>query len=266
VALMLKRLGDFDYELWRSVTRLYAEDPLTHAYLLYDLVYELERTDAWFELLGEKVVGYVLIWRGPGRAGVHVWGELEDPAGLIPKNSDPVIVVHSVGLLNQLLAALRGNARVEWYLDMVADERSFSPVRAKRAARLDARDERHVESFLKLARARGLSLTAEGARELLAKRRYYGVFEAGELVSVACAYLRLPEVWIVGDVYTLPEHRGRGYAKAATSAVTRDALASGARALLHVHEANRPAIRVYTALGYHAAARKPWVFFSPIAP
>jgi len=73
-----------------------------------------------------------------------------------------------------------------------------------------------------------LSLTAEGASELLVKHRYYGVFEAGELVSVACAYLRLPEVWIVGDVYTLPEHRNRGHAKAVTFAVTRDALASGA--------------------------------------
>ncbi len=48
-----------------------------------------------------------------------------------------------------------------------------------------------------------------------------------------------------------------------TSAVTRDAVASGARALLHVSEANEPALRVYSALGYRAASRKPWVFFNP---
>ena len=259
---MLKRLGELDYALWRSVARLYAEDPLTHAYLLHDLVYELERTDAWFEVRGGGVAGYVLVWRGPERAGVHVWGELENPAELVPR-SESIIMVHSAGLLGPLLAALGGSARVEWYLDMAVDEGAFRPVGAERAVRLEARDSRHVEAFLELARARGLSLTAEGARELLAKRRYYGVFEAGELVSVACAYLRLPEVWIVGDVYTLPERRGRGYAKAAASAVTRDALASGARALLHVRESNEPAIRVYTALGYRAVARKPWVFFSP---
>jgi ribosomal protein S18 acetylase RimI-like enzyme len=260
---MLKRLEELDYALWRSIARLYAGDPLTHAYLLYDLVYELERTDAWFEVRGGEVAGYILVWRGPMRAAVHVWGELEDPAGLVPKSLESIITVHSVGLLDRLLAALKGSARVEWYLDMVTDERTFKPVGAERALKLDAHNDRHVEAFLELARARGLSLTAKEARELLAKRRYYGVFEAGALVSVACAYLRLPEVWIVGDVYTLPEHRNRGHAKAVTSAVTRDALASGAHALLHVHEVNKPAIRVYTALGYRAVARKPWVFVNP---
>jgi ribosomal protein S18 acetylase RimI-like enzyme len=259
---MLKRLVELDYGLYRSVTCLYAMDPLTHAYLLYDLIYELERTDAWFEVRGGEVAGYVLVWRGPERAGVHVWGNLEDPARLVP-SSESIITVHSAGLLEPLLAALKGSAKVEWYLDMVADERTFKPVGAERALKLDAHNDRHVEAFLELARARGLSLTAKEARELLAKRRYYGVFEAGALVSVACAYLRLSEVWIVGDVYTLPEHRNRGHAKAVTSAVTRDALASGAHALLHVHEVNKPAIRVYTALGYRAVARKPWVFVNP---
>jgi ribosomal protein S18 acetylase RimI-like enzyme len=259
---MLKRLVELDYGLYRSIARLYAMDPLTHAYLLYDLIYELERTDAWFEVRGGEVAGYVLVWRGPERAGVHVWGNLEDPARLVP-SSESIITVHSAGLLEPLLAALKGSAKVEWYLDMVADERTFKPVGAERALKLDAHNDRHVEAFLELARARGLSLTAKEARELLAKRRYYGVFEAGALVSVACAYLRLPEVWIVGDVYTLPEHRNRGHAKAVTSAVTRDALASGAHALLHVHEVNKPAIRVYTALGYRAVARKPWVFVNP---
>jgi ribosomal protein S18 acetylase RimI-like enzyme len=259
---MLKRLVELDYGLYRSVARLYARDPLTHAYLLYDLIYELERTDAWFEVRGGEVAGYVLVWRGPERAGVHVWGNLEDPARPVP-SSESIITVHSAGLLEPLLAALKGSAKVEWYLDMVADERTFKPVGAERALKLDAHNDRHVEAFLELARARGLSLTAKEARELLAKRRYYGVFETGALVSVACAYLRLPEVWIVGDVYTLPEHRNRGHAKAVTSAVTRDALASGAHALLHVHEVNKPAIRVYTALGYRAVARKPWVFVNP---
>jgi GNAT superfamily N-acetyltransferase len=260
----VRSLSELDYRLWRSIARLYAQDPLTHAYLLYDLVYEPDRTDAWFEVNEGEVAGYALVWRGPREAGVHLWGRLEDPAAYVP-GLESIIMVHSEGLLGPLLASLkgRGSARVEWYLDMVADESTFRPIGAERAVRLNARDEQHVESFLRLSRARGLSLSAEEARGLLARRRYYGVFEGEELVSVACAYLRLPEVWIVGDVYTLPEHRGKGHAKTVTSAVTRDAVASGARALLHVSEANEPALRVYSALGYRAASRKPWVFFNP---
>ncbi|HDD33548.1 MAG TPA: GNAT family N-acetyltransferase, partial [Thermofilaceae archaeon] len=83
------------------------------------------------------------------------------------------------------------------------------------------------------------------------------------LVSIACAYLRLPEVWVVGDVYTHPAYRGRGYAKAATSAITSDAISAGAIAMLHVAEGNEPALRVYRALGYRVTGRKPWVFYSP---
>jgi len=107
---MLKRLEELDYALWRSIARLYAGDPLTHAYLLYDLIYELERTDAWFEVRGGEVAGYALVWRGPERAGVHVWGKLEDPAGLVP-SSESIITVHSAGLLEPLLAALKGSAK-----------------------------------------------------------------------------------------------------------------------------------------------------------
>ncbi len=214
-SLVYKHLGDLDYELWRSITRLYAGEPLVRAYLLYDLVYELDRTDVQFEVHEGEIVGYVLAWRGSARAAVHVWGRLEDPAVLVPRNIESIITVHNEGLLVPLVTALKrsGSARVERYLDMVADERSFKPVGVDRAVRLDTRDERHVESFLKFARARGLSLTAEGARELLVKRRYYGVFEAGELVSVACAYLRLPEVWIAGDVHSYLSTGVRGMRK-----------------------------------------------------
>jgi len=65
VTVMLKRLEELDYALWRSIARLYAGDPLTHAYLLYDLVYELERTDAWFEVRGGEVAATSLSGAGP---------------------------------------------------------------------------------------------------------------------------------------------------------------------------------------------------------
>lgn len=73
----------------------------------------------------------------------------------------------------------------------------------------------------------------------------------------------MPEVLPIGNVYTHPDYRGRGYAKTVTSAITGDALLSGARALLHVAEDNEPAIRVYRTLGYRTISRKPWVFFKP---
>jgi len=74
------------------------------------------------------------------------------------------------------------------------------------------------------------------------------------LVSIACAYLKMPEVWLIGDEFTHPNHGGRGYAKTA--------VASGAKALLHVREDNKPAIKVYEALGYKEISRKQWIFIN----
>lgn len=120
-----------------------------------------------------------------------------------------------------------------------------------------------MREFLKLKEAGGSVLGEEEALEIMGKRRYYGVFDEKQLVSIACSYLRTADVWLTGDVYTHPAYRGRGYAKAATSAITRDTVVSGARALLHVAADNEPALRVYRALGYRAVSRKPRMFYSP---
>jgi len=55
----------------------------------------------------------------------------------------------------------------------------------------------------------------------------------------------------VAPVYTPPEHRGRGYAAAATAAVTRRLLDAGTReVLLFTDLANPTSNRLYRRLGY----------------
>ena len=55
----------------------------------------------------------------------------------------------------------------------------------------------------------------------------------------------------VGPVFTPPEHRGRGYAAAATAALTRTLLERGARqVVLHTDLANPTSNAIYQRLGY----------------
>jgi Predicted acetyltransferase len=68
---------------------------------------------------------------------------------------------------------------------------------------------------------------------------------------------------MVGDVYTRPEYRGRGNAKAVTSAITREAIVSGAMASLHVKANNEPAIKVYRSLGYIIVKIHDWIVAHP---
>jgi len=75
--------------------------------------------------------------------------------------------------------------------------------------------------------------------------------DAGRPVAVSSFNAALAEVVQVGGVWTPPEHRGRGYGRAAVAASLRDAAAEGVgRAVLFTGDANVPAIRTYRALGF----------------
>jgi len=246
--------------------KLYINDPLTHVYLMYDAIYELDRTEVFFEVLEGGIVGYLFIWRGPRATCIHVWGGAENLVENTPYDDKAIVTVHNRELLDTVASFLKskGGISVKEYLDMVVDEKSFKPYPSmETVVRLSAEDSRYVEEFLRLAGIAGWRINREVAKEFLAKRRYYGLFKDGRLVSIACAFFCMQEVWPIGNVFTHPEYRGRGYAKIVTSAITKDAIQSGAKALLHVAEDNTPAIRVYKALGYKTIARKPWIFYNP---
>ena len=56
---------------------------------------------------------------------------------------------------------------------------------------------------------------------------------------------------MVGNVFTHPQHRGRGYATAVTSAVTDALLRYCDTVVLTVDPSNHPAVRAYERLGYN---------------
>ena len=73
----------------------------------------------------------------------------------------------------------------------------------------------------------------------------------GEPVSIAGTTRAVAGMARVAPVYTPPEHRGRGYAAAATAAVTRRLLDAGTReVLLFTDLANPTSNRLYRRLGY----------------
>jgi len=86
---------------------------------------------------------------------------------------------------------------------------------------------------------------------------YFGVIDDGHLVSVAGTHVISPEegIAVVGNVFTHPLWRGRGYATLATGATTAFLLRQCRDVVLTVDAANTPAVRAYQRLGYRTDCR-----------
>lgn len=82
---------------------------------------------------------------------------------------------------------------------------------------------------------------------------YYGVRKDGVLVSVAGTHVSSPShrMACIGNVFTDPSHRGKGYATACTSQVAKELLAKHDDIILNVDNQNRQAVRIYEKLGFH---------------
>jgi predicted GNAT family acetyltransferase len=95
-------------------------------------------------------------------------------------------------------------------------------------------------------------------REWVTTLPTYGVFADGRLVSYASSFIQIPQVWMIGGVYTDQRYRSRGYATQATSAATEQALKNAESAALFVRADNTPAIKAYTKIGYRRIGEKVW--------
>jgi len=82
---------------------------------------------------------------------------------------------------------------------------------------------------------------------------FYGVLDEGALVAVAGTHLVSPtySVAAIGNVFTHPDYRRRGYGTLATSAVSAELRRRGIQTVvLNVAQENALALRIYEKLGF----------------
>jgi ribosomal protein S18 acetylase RimI-like enzyme len=82
---------------------------------------------------------------------------------------------------------------------------------------------------------------------------FYGIFDRDQIVAVAGTHLvsETYGVGAIGNVYTDPAHRRRGYGSATVSAVVNELTKRGMRdVILNVSQSNHAAVRVYEHLGF----------------
>jgi len=251
------------------------ENPLTvHCYAVYYLMREPDRTEIVLMASGDSIESYALVWYGGNFTisdiyEVHIWNPTREVVlGIsIPPDRRVDIQLYDnapsdVELVTSHFRSL-GFSRfhIEEFHDMVCTHESFTPSPLEKlAVRLE---ERYASLYRDLELERGIEISFEEAREILKTYIHYGVIVDNVLVSIAASYVTLPWIYMIGGVFTRERYRGRGYAKAVTSALTREAVFSEAIAGLHVEVDNEPAIKVYKNLGYQITKTRTWVFTYP---
>ncbi len=266
VEVIHKNLKELDYDLWIKIVKLYVSNPIDHCYLMNGLLYNPERSDTIFVIKNGVITGYVYAFTIRGGLRIVLWGETSPKhlSSVLDKSTFVIInfqkdaeEIEVEPYLTALVERKYRNPELSYFYDMVTDEERFKPYRAGNVRKLNEAD---LDAFIEIRKIHGRPVSREEALELIKQRRFYGVYENDKLVGIAGARIKLPEIWIIGNVFVHPDYRGRGYGKAVTSAITEDAVKSGALAYLQVETTNSIAINIYEKLGYRTIRKNPWIF------
>lgn len=232
----------------RSLLRGFLEtDRLYSAYALCDLDdREFLRTRWGVALVAGRPVAVVLQYAGYSPQPVFVMGENAGVAAILANVIKPRAAY--VAARREHLAAIAASYRIESgpaMLRMWVDAEHFRPFPAD-VERLLPVDIGELNRLYQLGFAAWLPASA------IIEGLYYGVRVGGRLVSAAGTHVISPvaKLAVVGNVMTHADFRGRGYATAATGAVTGDLLRFCDQVVLNVRADNPPALAAYRHLGY----------------
>ena len=234
-------------------------DVIRHVFALYDLQCKREHTKMYAAFNAEgSLEAYILIYTAMKFPSVVLKGKatiIEKLLEYAPKT--PMIIHAEQHLLETVKKRFpRGKIYTEsWMLVKRSEARFFDSNLVRRLKVEDA------DKLLQLLSSREERIPDKKERyeKWIREMPIYGVFIDGKLVSYAGSFLQLPQVWMIGGVYTHPAHRSKGYATMAVSAVTKHALNLAEAAALFVRSNNYPAIRVYEKIRYKKIGEKFWI-------
>ena len=228
------------------------QDRLFAAYAICDLAErEFPRTRWGVARSGEEVVAVAMEYSGLTPQPMFVMGRPEGIAAILREVVRPRAAY--VAAKAESLPAVAQHYKVDPGPEMIrmwVDRGTFQPVMS-RVERLLPVEVHELNRLYQLGFAAWLPSSA------IAEGVYYGIRMNGRLVAAAGTHVVSKEAGlaVVGNVLTHADHRGRGYAKAVTSAVTAELLRYCDQVVLNVRADNPPAIAAYRRLGYEDHCR-----------
>ena len=190
---------------------------------------------------------------GPGPTS-HIFGDPRLAAALVSLHPGPraSLLTCQPEHIDDMLQAFN-LWRPQAMLRMRVDRESFSPPGTRGPVRrLLAADAPELNRLYALE-GDGFAYSGQHVRDGV----YFGAIDRGRLVAAAGThiYSRAAGVAVVGNVFTHPDFRSRGLARAVTAATTAQLVEDCGLVVLSVDPANRAARHVYDALGYQETGR-----------
>ena len=253
-----------DWQVWDNeddseIGALLERDRVWNSFALADLLPPFRQHTRFVTAArpGERPSVLVMIIQHPGFSTVSPFGDVAGVAAILAQTSLPQQTLVQTIADHRPLLEEHYRPAPEWpeMLRMAIKAQTFASAAMPAApdvqvARLGQRDETEVEGIYRLF--------SEGhfRRELLDAGVFYGLRASGRLCAIAGTHVVAEPAGmaVIGNVFTHPDGRGKGYAGAVTSAVATDLLARGCRdVVLNVFAANAAAIAVYRRLGFQTA-------------
>jgi RimJ/RimL family protein N-acetyltransferase len=234
-------------------------DVIKHVFAFYDVQYDPEHTTTYAAFKKNRAMGYILIYTATDVPSVILECEEDAAETLIAHAPENHFIMHAIPNLLPVIKRNFPNAKdyIEDWMLIRKPEASF--YNSRLVKRLLTEEDAAMLAKLLLQRTDRPKRMMKKYIEWVTKMPIYGVFKKDMLVSYAGSFIQLPQVWMIGGVYTDPKHRNKGYALLATSAVTEEALRQAEAAALFVRSDNYPAIRVYEKIGYRKIGEKLWI-------
>lgn len=230
-----------------EILSILAADRLYAAYALGDLTDGLFQQCEWVVAERNGPIALAMTFNGLATPSIFVMGQ-NDGVSAILRSKLHLADTHLTLRIEheQAVAGVYQLRDVGQMFRMVVDRPRFKPS-SVRTERLHSAD---LSTLNELYRWGGPGFFAAYQLE---QGVYCGALAGGKLVAAAGTHVVAPEYGIaaVGNVYTHPDYRGRGYATACTGAVTAELLDMGcSTVVLNVRQSNTPALRAYQRLGY----------------
>ena len=243
----------------RWLEQVARQEPVLHAYALWDLDQHPGRVRFASAIQGSTTVGYLLIWPlGDGGTVVHWLGDPDASGGLLDSLPPRPLVVLCSEAGAPAAERARGPARTRTVVVETAPPGPPPPAGSQdeRVRRLTGEDRPLLQEF---ARRQSERIGAAYATVDPSLEPVWAGFDRSQIVALARPSVRLPHIWVVSGVCVVPEHRNQGWGRAVVRAVMVAASRAGAPCGLFVGEENAPARALYEGLGYRPVTRRVWV-------